>query len=75
MKTITYNEEDWYSVWNQIAKVHSALFMGKELGFTIRKETQLMSCDDAPVGYDRFIAVHLDFEHDEDYTMFLLRWA
>jgi hypothetical protein len=48
--------------------------IGKELKFEIRKETQVMTCDDAPVGYDRVTAVHLDFERDEDYTLFVLKY-
>ena len=75
MRSISYNEDEWNRMWNRLAKEYTALSMGQELGFTLRKETQLASCDDAPVGYDRVIAIHLDFANDEDYTMFLLRWA
>jgi hypothetical protein len=29
--------------------------------------------DDAPAGYER-ITIHLDFERDEDYTLFVLKY-
>jgi len=75
MKTISYSEDEWkWTVWPQLAKDHSALSMGKALGFTLRKETQVVSCDDAPAGYDRIIAVHLDFTDERDYTMFVLKY-
>ena len=74
MRSISYNEDEWNRMWNRLAKEYTALSMGQELGFTLRKETQVMSCDDAPAGYDRVTAVHLDFERDEDYTMFVLKY-
>jgi hypothetical protein len=48
--------------------------MGEALGFTLRKETEVWSFDDAPAGYDRVTVVHLEFERDEDYTMFVLKY-
>ena len=74
MKTIRYDPNEWDVIWNRLAKDHSALSMGKALGFTLRKETEVWSCDDAPVGYDRVTVVHLNFERDEDYTLFLLKY-
>jgi hypothetical protein len=74
MKTISYDEDEWkWDVWNRLAKDHSALSMGKALGFTLRKQVEMMVMDDAPAGYER-ITIHLDFERDEDYTMFLLKY-
>jgi len=48
--------------------------IGKELKFEIRKVTEVWTLDDAPAGYDRVNVVHLDFEHDEDYTLFVLKY-
>ena len=74
MKTIRYSPDEWDVNWNRLAKDHSALSMSKALGFTLRKETEVWSFDDAPAGYDRVTVVHLDFERDEDYTLFLLKY-
>jgi hypothetical protein len=75
MKTISYNEDEWHTLWDRLAKEHgTALYLEKELGFTLRKKTEVISCDDAPAGYDRIVAVYLDFEHDKDYTMFVLKY-
>jgi hypothetical protein len=74
MKTIKYSADEWDSIWHRLAKDHTALTMGKSLGFTLRKKTEVVSCDDAPAGYDRITAVYLDFERDEDYTLFLLKY-
>jgi hypothetical protein len=74
MKTISYDEDEWkWDVWNRLAKDHSALSMGKALGFTLREQVEMMVMDDALAGYER-ITIHLDFERDEDYTMFLLKY-
>jgi hypothetical protein len=48
--------------------------IGKELKFDIRKATEVWSIADAPGGFDRVDVVHLDFEHDEDYTLFVLKY-
>ena len=74
MKTLHYSSDEWDVIWTRLAKEHSSLSMGKALGFALRKETEVWSCDDAPVGYDRVTVVHLDFEKDEDYTMFVLKY-
>ena len=74
MRTIRYSPNEWDTIWNRLAKDHSTLSMGKALGFTLRKETEVWSVDDAPGGYDRVTIVHLDFERDKDYTLFLLKY-
>ena len=75
MKTIRYSEDEWkWDVWDRLAKDHSALSMGKALGFTLREETEVWSFDDAPAGYDRVRVVYLDFERDEDHILFLLKY-
>jgi hypothetical protein len=74
MKTIRYDPNEWDTIWDRLAKDHSALSMGKALGFTLRKETEVWSFDDAPAGYDRVTVIHLDFERDEDYTLFVLKY-
>jgi hypothetical protein len=74
MKTIRYSPDEWNTIWDRLAKDHSALSMGKALGFTLRKETEVWALDDAPAGYDRVTIVNLDFERDEDYTLFLLKY-
>lgn len=73
MKTISYDEYEWNKVWNRVAKDHSAIFMGKEMGFTLRRQVEIMEMDDAPAGYER-VTIHLDFANDRDYTMFLLKY-
>jgi hypothetical protein len=74
MRTISYSEDEWkWDVWNRLAKDHSALSMGKALGFTLREEVEMMEMDAAPAGYER-ITIHLDFERDADYTLFLLKY-
>ena len=73
MRTIRYDTNEWDAIWDRLAKDHSALSMGKALGFFIRKETEVWAFDDAPGGYDRVTVVYIDFEHDEDYTLFLLK--
>jgi hypothetical protein len=47
--------------------------MGTALGFSIRRQVELIEMDDAPAGYER-ITIHLDFEKDEDYTLFVLKY-
>ena len=74
MITIRYDTNEWDAIWDRLAKDHSALSMGKALGFFIRKETEVWAFDDAPGGYDRVTVVYIDFEHDEDYTLFLLKY-
>jgi len=74
MRTIRYDTNEWDAIWDRLAKDHSALSMGKALGFSIRKETEVWAFDDAPGGYDRVTVVHLDFERDEDYTLFVLKY-
>jgi len=74
MRTISYSPDEWDNIWDQLAKDHSALSMGKSLGFTLRKQTEVVSCDDAPAGYDRVTMIHLDFDRDEDHTLFLLKY-
>jgi len=41
MKTIRYDPNEWDAIWNRLAKDHSALSMGKALGFTLREETEV----------------------------------
>jgi hypothetical protein len=74
MRTLSYTEQEWDKIWHRLSRDYTAMSIGKELKFEIRKETQVMTCDDAPVGYDRVTAVHLDFERDEDYTLFVLKY-
>ena len=74
MKTIRYTANEWDTIWDRLAKDYSALSMGKALGFTLRKETEVWSFDDAPAGYDRVTIVYLDFKCDEDHTLFLLKY-
>jgi hypothetical protein len=74
MKTIRYDPNEWDAIWDRLAKDHSALSMGKALGFSIRKETEVWAFDDAPGGYDRVTVVYIDFKRDEDHTLFLLKY-
>ena len=74
MRTIRYDTNEWDAIWDRLAKDHSALSMGKALGFFIRKETEVWAFDDAPGGYDRVTVVYIDFERDEDHTLFLLKY-
>jgi hypothetical protein len=74
MKTLSYGPDEWDAIWNRLAKDHSALSMGKALGFSIRKETEVWAFDDAPGGYDRVTVVYIDFKRDKDYTLFLLKY-
>jgi len=74
MKTIRYDTNEWDAIWDRLAKDHSALFMGKALGFSLRKETEVWAFDDAPGGYDRVTVVYIDFKRDEDHTLFLLKY-
>jgi len=75
MKTLKYTADEWrWTVWPKLSKDHTPLSMGKALGFTLREETEVWSFDDAPAGYDRVTVVHLDFERDEDHTLFLLKY-
>ena len=74
MKTLSYTETEWNDLWLKLAQDHTPMTMGKDLKFQIRKVTEVWSFDDAPAGYDRVNVVHLDFERDEDYTMFVLKY-
>ncbi len=74
MKTIRYDTVEWDAIWDRLAKDHSALSMGKALGFSLRKETEVWAFDDAPGGYDRVTVVYIDFKRDKDYTLFLLKY-
>jgi hypothetical protein len=73
MRTISYDENEWHGLWDQLAKEYSALSIGQALGFTLRRQVEMMEMDDAPAGYER-ITMHLDFEQDADYTLFLLKY-
>ena len=74
MRTIRYDPDEWNAIWDWLAKDHSALSMGKALGFSIREETEVWAFDDAPGGYDRVTVVYIDFKRDKDYTLFLLKY-
>jgi hypothetical protein len=74
MKTITYEAHIWYDeIWPRIVKDHSAFHMGEELGFVLRNEFETIGFDDSPAGYEQEF-YHLDFERDEDYTLFILKF-
>jgi len=73
MRTISYDSNEWDWIWDQLAKDYSALSMGTALGFSIRRQVELIEMDDAPAGYE-CITIHLDFERDEDYTLFVLKY-
>jgi hypothetical protein len=73
MRTISYGSNEWDKIWDLLAKDYSALSMGTALGFSIRRQVELIEMDDAPAGYER-ITIHLDFEKDEDYTLFVLKY-
>ena len=74
MKTISYSEDEWkWKIWPKISKDYPHLAMEKALGFTLRRQVEMMEMDDAPAGYER-ITMHLDFARDEDYTLFVLKY-
>ena len=73
MRTISHGSNEWDKIWDLLAKDYSALSMGTALGFSIRRQVELIEMDDAPAGYER-ITIHLDFEKDEDYTLFVLKY-
>ena len=73
MRTISYDENEWHGLWDRLAKEYSALSIGQALGFTLRRQVEMMEMDDAPAGYEH-ITMHLDFERDADYTLFLLKY-
>jgi hypothetical protein len=73
MRTISYDEREWNKIWDRLAKDHSALSMGKELGFTVRRQVEMIECQDAPVGVEK-ATIHLDFARGEDYTLFVLKY-
>jgi hypothetical protein len=73
MKTISYESRDFQSLWNRLANEYTALSIGRELGFTIRRESKMLNCDDAPVGVEQII-IHLDFDDEKDYTLFALKY-
>ncbi len=72
MRTISYDSTRWDAVWNRLAKDYSALSMGTSLGFSIRRQVELIQVSRASK-YKR-ITIHLDFERDEDYTLFVLKY-
>jgi hypothetical protein len=74
MKTLSYTEQDWGKLWYRLSRDYTAMSIGKELKFELRKAIEVWSIADAPGGFDRVDVVHLDFEHDEDYTMFVLKY-
>jgi len=74
MRTLSYTEQEWGKLWHRLSRDYTAMSIGKELKFEIRKVTEVWALDDAPAGYDRVNVVHLDFEHDEDYTLFVLKY-
>jgi hypothetical protein len=73
MRTIHYTTLEWNTVWDRLAKDYTALSMGKELGFKVRRQVEMIECQDAPVGVEK-ATIHLDFERDADYTLFLLKY-
>ena len=69
MKTIAYKAYVWYDeIWPRIVKDHSAFHMEKELGFVLRNVE-----DDMSEGFEQEM-YYLDFERDEDYTLFILKY-
>ena len=73
MKTISYESCDFQRLWNRLANEYTALSIGRELGFTIRRESKMLNCDDDPVGVEQII-IHLDFDDEKDYTLFALKY-
>ena len=73
MKSISYRQDEWHRLWDKLAKEYSALSIGQALGVTLRRESKILNCDDAPVGVEEII-IHLDFTRDEDYTLFVLKY-
>lgn len=74
MRTLIYTMQDWGKLWHRLSRDYTAMSIGKELKFEIRKETEVLAFDDAPGGYDRVTVVYIDFERDEDHTLFLLKY-
>ena len=73
MRTISYDSTRWDAVWDRLAKDYSAFGpLGTSLGFSIRKQVELIQVSRASK-YKR-ITIHLDFELDEDYTLFVLKY-
>jgi len=73
MHTLSYEDYEWQRIWPKLAKDYTALSMGTALGFTLRRESIMIECQDAPVGVEK-ITIHLDFEDATKYTMFLLKY-
>jgi hypothetical protein len=73
MRTISYDGNEWHKLWDRLAKDHTPLSMGKDLGFTLRRQVEMIELDDAPAVYER-VTIHLDFEREEDHTLFLLKY-
>ena len=74
MKTLSYTETEWQKIWHKLSRDYTAMSIGRELKFQLRKSTEVWSINDTPGGFDRVDIVHLDFERDEDYTMFVLKY-
>ena len=74
MKTLSYTETEWQKIWHRLSRDYTPMSIGRELKFQLRKSTEVWSIADAPGGFDRVDVVHLDFERDEDYTMFVLKY-
>jgi hypothetical protein len=69
MKTIAYKAHVWYDeIWPKIVKDHSPIYMGEELGFVLRNVEDDMSEEFTQEMY------YLDFERDEDYMLFILKY-
>ena len=74
MRTLSYTEQEWQKLWYRLSRDYTAMSIGKELKFKIRKAPEVWSIADAPGGFDRVDIIHLDFEHDKDYTLFVLKY-
>ena len=74
MKTLSYTEQEWHKLWHRLSRDYTAMSIGKELKFKIRKSSEVWSIADAPGGFDRVDIVYIDFERDEDYTLFVLKY-
>ena len=48
--------------------------MGRELGFKVRRQVDIIECQDAPIGVE-LETIYLDFVLERDYVMFVLKYG
>jgi len=74
VKSIHYTKSAWNTVWDRLARDYTALSMGRELGFKVRRQVDIIECQDAPIGVE-LETIYLDFVLERDYVMFVLKYG